>query len=227
MIKFNNVTKSFNGQPILDSISFAIQKDETVGLLGPSGSGKTTMLRLITGGLAPDAGSVEVNSRRIGYIFQDHRLLPWRTAADNIALVLQAQGKDKQASRETARAWMDRLGLKGFYNYYPAQLSGGMTQRVSICRAFAIEPEIMLMDEPFSSLDAGLAETLLDMLEKVLESYQTTVVYVTHDLLEAVRLCDRIFNLDQGHIREIALSDREAVVKNYCTERLKNILKKK
>jgi len=226
MIKFSGVSKAFGGTVILDNVSFEIKKDETVGLLGPSGSGKTTVLRLITGGLHSDTGSIEVDSHRIGYIFQDHRLLPWRTAEDNIALGLWAQGKEKAAARQTAREWMDRLGLQGFYHHYPAQLSGGMMQRVSICRAFAIEPDIMLMDEPFSSLDAGLAENLLDILEKVLQAYQTTVIYVTHDLLEAVRLCDRIFNLDGGRITEIPLADRETVVTNYCHERLKNILKK-
>jgi ABC-type nitrate/sulfonate/bicarbonate transport system ATPase subunit len=115
---------------------------------------------------------------------------------------------------------MDRLGLKGFYNYYPAQLSGGMAQRVSIARAFVLEPEIMLMDEPFSSLDAGLARALLYDLKQVLSDYRAAAVYVTHDLVEALSLASRVFRLEEGVLKESVITDREKALRDYFNERL-------
>ena len=223
MIKFQNVEKSFNGLNVLKNISFEIKTDELAAVLGPSGSGKTTLLRLMAGTLKPDGGTIAVDSPRIGFIFQDHRLLPWRTAQDNIALVLRAAGKSKEEARKKARDWMDRLGLEGFYDYYPGQLSGGMMQRVSIARAFAIEPEIMLMDEPFSSLDAGLADALLKDLKQVLREYRATTVYVTHDPLEAISLAERIFHLTPAGFEENAVTDRKTMLREYLTGRLKEI----
>ena len=161
MIRFRNVNKSLGGRTVLNDVTFEVRDHDTVAVLGASGSGKTTLLKLIAGTVKPDSGTVEVDSLRIGFIFQDHRLLPWLTAQDNIALPQRAAGKPHEEARRRARSWMDRLGLQGFYDYYPRQLSGGMMQRVSIARAFALEPEIMLMDEPFSSLDASLADALL------------------------------------------------------------------
>jgi NitT/TauT family transport system ATP-binding protein len=208
--------------PILQNITFEIQDNESVAVLGPSGSGKTTLLRLIAGTLKPDTGSIEVDSSKIGYIFQDHRLLPWRTAQDNIALPLRAGGRTREAARRRARSWMDRLGLQGFYDYYPRQLSGGMIQRVSIARAFAIEPDIMLMDEPFSSLNAGLADALLRDLRQVLSGYRATTVYVTHELPEAIGLAKRIFHLRPSSFEETIIDDPITALRDYFNRLLKN-----
>ena len=227
MIKFSRVTKSFNGLKVLDNLSFEITRSEVVSILGPSGIGKTTLLRLITGTLIPDSGTVEVVSPQIGYIFQEPRLLPWRTSRENISLVLRANGTAKKEADDMAGGWIGRLGLRGFEDYYPAQLSGGMMQRVSIARAFAIEPEILLMDEPFSNLDMKLKESLLTMLEDMLREYRTTVVHVTHDLSEAMRLADRLFEvLPEGVMKELGLNERQAIVQDFVAGWLKDAFRK-
>ncbi len=203
----------------MSNLSFEIKTKEFITILGPSGIGKTTILRLITGSIKPDSGSVTVTESKIGYIFQEPRLLPWRTAYENISLGLRAGGMDKKKAYNTALKWMERLGLKGFENYYPAQLSGGMMQRVSIGRALAVEPDILLMDEPFSHLDMELKISLLSMLEDILDEYRTTVVYVTHDMLEALRLSDRILKMLPGHnMEKLDINDREAVIHNFISD---------
>jgi NitT/TauT family transport system ATP-binding protein len=221
VISFSGVSKFYNGRPVLKDISFEIKPYEVVSILGPSGSGKTTMLRLMAGILKQDAGSIKTDSRRIGFIFQDHRLLPWRTALDNVALVLRAGGKSRQAAREIAAIWLDRLGLASFHSYYPGQLSGGMARRVSIARAFSSEPEIMLMDEPFSSLDRELADNLLRDLKGVLRESQATVVFVTHDFMEAINIADRLFRLGPEGLSETSMTDKSAMLREYISGRLK------
>ncbi|MCI2426297.1 ATP-binding cassette domain-containing protein [Candidatus Acetothermia bacterium] len=219
MIDFKNVSKAFNGHKVLVNLSFNIAANQTVGILGPSGSGKTTLLRLITGALRPDSGEVSVKYTKIGYVFQDPRLLLWRSALDNISLALQAQNVPKKTAQKRARIWIERLGLQGFEDYYPNQLSGGMMQRVSIGRALAIEPEILLLDEPFSNLDVELKDSLLLITERLLKDYRMTVVHVTHDLLEALRLDDRIFRLsNHGHLEELSLDDREALMRDFLAK---------
>jgi NitT/TauT family transport system ATP-binding protein len=219
LINFKNVTKSYDGLNILSNISFEIGSSEIVAVLGPSGSGKTTLLKLISGIIRPDSGVIGVSSGSIGYVFQDQRLIPWQTAIENIALVLKTTGMTSMEAARKARLWMDRLGLKGYYDYYPGQLSGGMLQRVSIARAFAIEPEIMLMDEPLSSLDAELADSLLIDLNRVLADYRSTTVYVTHEFVEALNIADRIFHLKGQKLVETFVTDRKAMLRNYLTER--------
>jgi NitT/TauT family transport system ATP-binding protein len=216
MIRFEKVYMSFNGKTVLRDISFTIRTNECVSVLGPSGAGKTTILRLITGSIYPDSGSIKVSELRTGYIFQEPRLLPWRTALDNVSLGLRAIGKSKAEANEIATSWLDKLGLKGFEHYYPAQLSGGMQQRVSIGRALAIGPDLLILDEPFSHLDTELKDYLLTMMQELLAEYHPTVVYVTHDLLEALTIADRIFRLTTGSsIEEYDLSDREAIIHDY------------
>jgi NitT/TauT family transport system ATP-binding protein len=219
LISFKNVSRSFDGALILNHVSFEIDSNETIAVLGPSGSGKTTLLKLIAGLLKPDSGTISLSSRHIGYVFQDYRLLPWRTALGNIVLVLKAGGMAREEAESKARSWLDRLGLKDFYDYYPAQLSGGMIQRVSIARAFAIKPEIMLMDEPLSNLDAGLADSLLRELKEVLEDYHTTTVYVTHEYAESLFIAHRIFQLEQQTLKETVVGDRKIMLQNYLAQR--------
>jgi NitT/TauT family transport system ATP-binding protein len=210
------------GVPVLKSVTFEIQDNEVVSVIGPSGSGKTTLLRLIAGTLKPDAGTVQVDSSTTGFIFQDHRLLPWRTAQDNIALPLIAAGRKRDVARRRARSWMDRLGLQGFYDYYPRQMSGGMVQRVSIARAFAVEPQVMLMDEPFSNLNAGMADALLRDLKQVLSGYRATAVYVTHEFPEAVALARRVFHLRPSGFEETVITDAASALRDYYDRLVRN-----
>ena len=209
MIVFEEVSKSFDSLEVLSGLSFHIATGQMVGMVGPSGSGKTTILKLVTGILTPDKGSVRVAEGVVGYVFQEPRLLPWRTAVDNVAAPLRARGRIKAEAREIAAHWLRRVELGGFEHYHPAELSGGMAQRVSIARAFAVEPRILLMDEPFSNVDAALKGSLMEILTSIIRERKPTVLYVTHDQAEALRLADRLVELVPGNgLRELDVSDR-------------------
>jgi len=219
MISFEHVSKSFDSLKVLNDVSFDLLTGEILGVVGPSGVGKTTVLKLITGIVTPDQGSVKVADGVVGYVFQEPRLLPWRTALDNVAVVLRAQGMDKPAARAKAGEWLERVGLFGFGHYHPAELSGGMAQRVAVARALAVEPAVLLMDEPFGSIDIDLKSSLILMLRDLLAERRTTTVYVTHDLTEALQLADRIAELRPGGlVREVDLSDREAVARGWLAK---------
>jgi len=203
MIRFENVVKSFNGRIVLNEISLTIKKNEIVGLIGRSGAGKSTMLRMISGLALPDSGDVNVESKKIGYIFQEPYLMPWRTALGNLYFTLRAMGLDKNAYRNIAMTWLDKMELKGFEQYYPGQLSGGMRQRVAIARAFSIDPDILLMDEPFSALDSGLKGVMHSLMEKVLSERPITILYVSHNPNEVARIANRICTLTRdGRLEE-------------------------
>ncbi len=221
MIVFEKVSKAFDTLEVLHDVSLHIASNQIVGVVGPSGSGKTTILKLITGLVPPDEGKVTIVEGAVGYVFQEPRLLPWRTSLDNVAAPLRAQGKSRAEARAAAAGWLKRVGLGDFERYHPAELSGGMAQRVSIARAFAVDPRILLMDEPFSGVDAALKSSLMDILESIIKERQTTVVYVTHELTEALRLADRIVELTPEHsVREVDLSDRGAVAREWLAKTL-------
>jgi NitT/TauT family transport system ATP-binding protein len=221
MITFKNVSKAFGTLKVLHDLSLHIAANQKVGVVGPSGSGKTIILKLIAGIVLPDDGTVTVAEGAVGYVFQEPRLLPWRTALDNVAAPLRAQGRSKAEAREVAAGWLERVELKGFERYHPAELSGGMAQRVSIARAFAVEPRILLMDEPFGNMDVALKGSLMDILQGIIKERRTTVVYVTHELTEALRLADRIVELTPDHgLRELDLSDRGAVAREWLARTL-------
>jgi NitT/TauT family transport system ATP-binding protein len=210
------VSKAFDSLKVLDDLSFHIATGQIVGVVGPSGVGKTTILKLITGILLPDSGAVSVAEGAVGYVFQEPRLLPWRTALDNVAAPLRAQGMDKKKARAAAAHWLERVELDGFERYHPAELSGGMAQRVSIARAFAAEPPVLLLDEPFSNMDVVLKGSLIAILQGIIKERETTVIYVTHELTEALRLADRIVELSPDlKLRELDLSDRAAVAREW------------
>jgi len=196
VIQFDNVSKSFGKRKILDSVSFHLEARQILAVLGPSGIGKTTLLRLAAGTVKPDSGQVRMDKQCIGFIFQEPRLLPWRTALANITLVLHNRGLTRDEQKEVAAAMLKRLGLQGFEYYYPAQLSGGMRQRVSIARAFVINPDLALLDEPFTGLDIGLKISLRQMLLELLAWYPCAMMYVTHEPQDAVLLADRAIILD-------------------------------
>jgi NitT/TauT family transport system ATP-binding protein len=205
---FNKVVKRYGRLDVLSGLSFQIHCREVVGLLGRSGIGKSTILKMIAGLERPTSGSVRVQAQRIGYVFQEPRLLPWRTTLGNVTLPLMASGIQKQRALQRAVRLLAELGLDEFMESYPAQLSGGMCQRVSLARAFAVEPDILLLDEPFSSLDIGLKKGLQTMLQDRLARHPATVVYVSHSPREVAQLAGRIFMMTSAHrLREMRPSD--------------------
>ncbi len=190
---------------VLDAISMEIEAGEFVCIVGPSGSGKTTLLRLVDGLIRPTCGEVRIEGNAVtgpgpdrGFVFQSDRLLPWRTVVDNIAFSLEARGVSRAAARDRARHLVRVTGLEGFERHYPAQLSGGMRQRVNLARALAPNPQILLMDEPFAALDAQTREVMQLELTTIWADRRQTVMFVTHQLDEAVYLADRVVVLSTG-----------------------------
>ena len=184
----------------LDGLDFGISGQEFVSLVGPSGCGKSTFLNIVSGIEQPTSGTVRVTDdegrpARFGYVFQDPRLLPWRTVLDNLLYV----HRDKSdATRERLLRYIDLVGLSGYEHMYPAHLSGGMQQRVGIARAFSVEPDLLLMDEPFSHLDAITARSLREELQSIWGETRKTVLFVTHDVMEAVQLSNRVIIVAYG-----------------------------
>jgi NitT/TauT family transport system ATP-binding protein len=208
-IHFQDVVKEFprpDGSgtfTAVDRLSFEIAQGEIVAVLGKTGCGKSTMFNLLSGLIEPTSGKVEVTGHepfdefnffrgKIGIVFQNDRLMPWRTALQNVLLGLQILNIDAEKAEAIARRWLSRLGLTGHENDYPHALSGGMRQRVSIARAFAVEPDILLCDEPFSSLDEMTARDLRDEFVRLVKQSGKTAVFITHHINEAMDVGDRI-----------------------------------
>ncbi len=198
MINLKNIYKKYGDNTVLENFSLNLKKGEAVGLLGESGAGKSTILGLISGLVLPDSGEVQINSSRIGYIFQDHRLIPWRTALDNVCFALKAQGISKRNAVPIARDLLKKVELSEWEDHYPAQLSGGMCQRVSIARAFVVKPDILLMDEPFSALDPGLTERMNDLVSRLRHDFGSAMIYVTHNEEDLTGRIDRKPHLLRG-----------------------------
>ena len=193
----------------LKSVSFDVKQAEIVTLIGPSGCGKTTALRILMGLETASRGRVSVGGKQVmgcgydrGLVFQHAELLPWLTAAQNVMFGLEMKGMRGAELKETALRYLDLVGLKDAANRRPYQLSGGMKQRVGIARALAIDPEVLLMDEPFGALDAQTRETLQGELLEIQARTKKTIIFVTHDLDEAVLLADRIIVMRAGSIQE-------------------------
>lgn len=208
----------------LDRVSFTVEENEFVSIIGPSGCGKTTLLKIVAGLLKPDTGQILFpgldHMPRAMMVFQDQGLLPWLTVLDNIGLGLELQGVPKAVRREQVLDFMERVKLGGFESYYPHEISGGMRQRVALARAFLSNPDILLMDEPFGALDAQTRIILQEELLNIWRSEQKTVLFVTHDIDEAILLSDRIIVLTDrpgkiqktldvplGRPRELTLKD--------------------
>ncbi len=194
----------------VQDLSFQMKGGEIVGLVGPSGAGKTTILKLIAGLLQPSAGEVRVNGAissdvhdDVGYIFQDPRLLPWRTVIDNVMLPLQVRRASRPQARLTAQRALAVVGLADTEQRYPAELSGGMRQRVAIARALTYDPAILIMDEPFASLDAISRERLNMEMLRLRQTTGKTMLFVTHSIPEAVLMGDRV----------LVLSNRPATIR--------------
>ncbi|MFZ0069320.1 MAG: ABC transporter ATP-binding protein [Pseudolabrys sp.] len=209
VIRFEDVSKTFKRPDrrgdfvAVEKLSFQIDKGEIVAVLGKTGCGKSTMFNIVAGLIEPSSGEAKVIGRdpfrefdffrgKIGIVFQNDRLMPWRSALDNVRLGLQILDTDPKQAEDTARAWLKRLGLAGHENDYPHALSGGMRQRVSIARAFAVDPEILLCDEPFSSLDEMTARDLRAEFERLVRQSNKTAVFITHQINEAMEIGDRV-----------------------------------
>lgn len=187
---------SNGGLHALNRVSFEVCPREFVAVLGPSGSGKSTLLRILAGILQPTAGEVNFGDHqqpRIGMVFQQANLMPWRTALQNITLPLELENEVESASR--AREMIELVGLQGFESNWPRELSGGMAQRVALARALIHDPDLLLLDEPFGSLDALTRERMWTELSRIWQARQKTVVMVTHSISEALFLADRVLVL--------------------------------
>jgi NitT/TauT family transport system ATP-binding protein len=186
----------------LQDVSFEVRQGELICFVGPSGCGKSTLLRVIGGLLEPTGGQVHLRDAacigpcdEVGIVFQKSNLMPWRTALRNITLPLELQGVDAATAQQRARSLIDQVGLSGFEQSYPRQLSGGMAQRVAIARALVHDPELLLLDEPFGALDALTRERMNLELLRIWEARHKTVILVTHNIQEAILLADRVLVL--------------------------------
>ena len=186
MLSLQNISKTFDDLKVLDHMNLGVGRGEIVALVGPSGSGKTTLLNIISGIEQADHGGVHFDGQKISYMFQDPRLLPWKTVAENILLVNSVK------NIEAMRFWLRAVGLEQFEHYYPAQLSGGMARRCALARAFYYGGDFFLMDEPFSGLDYGLRMEMIDILLNIRKNDRPGILFVTHEIDEALTVASRI-----------------------------------
>jgi NitT/TauT family transport system ATP-binding protein len=195
LLTLTGVSKSFeNGTRALEAVDLSVNPGEFVSLVGPSGCGKSTALRLIAGLIQPDKGAVAFPGGRpeIGFVFQDPTLMPWARSLDNARLPLDLEGVNRTKANERAARALARVGLAGFEQAFPRELSGGMRMRVSVARAIAAGPKLLLMDEPFAALDEFTRQTLNDDLLKLWEEDHLTVIFVTHSVYESAYLSSRV-----------------------------------
>ncbi|WP_395306802.1 ABC transporter ATP-binding protein [Mycobacterium sp. AMU20-3851] len=198
-LELDDITLSYNGPAVVQHLNLTVQPGEILVLTGPSGCGKSTVLRALAGLLAPDVGRVladgdpvTTTSRDRGMVFQDSALLPWRTVRSNIELALQLRGEPRAGRRARAERWIDEVNLTGYADYLPKSLSGGMRQRVQLARGLAGAPRAVMMDEPFGALDAQTRAAMQRLLIETWRAHPTTIVFVTHDVDEALALGDRV-----------------------------------
>lgn len=234
-VEFSKVSKSFGGIPVFEDLSFSIRRGEFVCFLGPSGCGKSTTLRLLGGLAGIDGGEIQINGKmpqtgwsELAFVFQSPRLVSWRDARSNVILGMQLRDGGRQTPDRKAKAdqLLDLVGLKDDAAKFPRMLSGGERQRVSIARALAVDPDIILMDEPFSALDPNTRSRLRREITDIWKKTGKTIIFVTHDVDEALELADRIlmfvkkptrelieFKLDQGRPRNVEESESLRAIK--------------
>ena len=215
-VQLQNVSKMFGSTLAVDDVSFALEDNSFVSIVGASGCGKSTLLRMVSGLIQPSAGKIIVRDkpvtgplRDIGMVFQAPVLLPWRSTLDNILFVAEMGGQSAGKYRDRARELMSLAGLEGFENSYPHELSGGMQQRASICRAMLLKPSLILMDEPFGALDVITRERMGFALQTLWDESRNTVLFVTHSISEAVLLSDTVIVMTPrpGRIRDVIQID--------------------
>ncbi|HEY3425609.1 MAG TPA: ABC transporter ATP-binding protein, partial [Negativicutes bacterium] len=213
-VSLQSISKTYQNQPVLHNISFDIAAGEFLSLLGPSGSGKTTLLRMIAGLVTPDQGKIILkgqdvsstppNKRNLGMVFQQYALFPHMTVWENVAFGLTVRKMKRELVKKQVQKYLDFMGLTPLAARKPRELSGGQQQRVSLARALAVEPILLLFDEPLSNLDARLKEQLLQEIRNLHKSLGFTAVYVTHDQNEALYLSDNIAVLNKGRIEQLS-----------------------
>jgi ABC-type nitrate/sulfonate/bicarbonate transport system ATPase subunit len=203
-IKFTNFSKSFGDLLVLDNLNFSVKENDFLCIVGPTGCGKTTLCNLITTLIPPSKGTVEINGEpadprkhNISFVFQEPSCLPWRNVWDDIKFGLEIKGYSREQIRERVSRIIELVGLKDFVNYYPHQISAGMKQRVAIARAFVTKPDLLLMDEPFGQLDIKTRFYMMDEVLKLWREIKATIVYVTHNLEEAIYLGEEVIVLTQ------------------------------
>lgn len=214
LFKIDQIEKKFNNIEVLKNFSMDINKKEIVCIIGPSGCGKSTLLNIISGILVPSKGKIVNNSSQMSYVFQEDRLLPWKNVYHNIRIV------NEDSSQKMCLDLIKKVGLEGFEKYYPSELSGGMRQRCSIARAFNYEADLLLMDEPLKSLDYNLRISMIKHILKLWESTKKSIVFVTHEIDEALLLGDKILVLSKRPTKVI----REFNIKTPKNERSLNNL---
>ena len=200
MLRVRDLAVGYGAEPVIEGVNLEVAPGKFVSLVGPSGSGKTSILRAVSGLLTPRSGGIELNgsSDSLGFLFQDDALLPWRTARENVALGLRIRKLPTKAAESEANAWLARLGLEGFGARFPHELSGGQRKRVAIAQILALKPKLLLMDEPFASLDAIVRTRITQELLNWVEREHLSVLLVTHDLEEALTVSDTVYLLSQG-----------------------------
>ncbi|MFF7355853.1 MULTISPECIES: ABC transporter ATP-binding protein [Streptomyces] len=207
MLCLDSVSRHFGDQHVLDGISLTVPDGQLLSVVGPSGCGKSTLLRTIAGLLPAQEGTITIDGtpvsgvpERLAVVFQEYgrSLLPWLTVRDNVALPLRRRGLGRAARRAEAETILERVGLRGAARRHPHELSGGMQQRVALARALVCRPSLLLMDEPFGSLDAGTREDLEDLLLELHRDRDSIIVFVTHDIDESVYVGDRVVVLSPG-----------------------------
>jgi NitT/TauT family transport system ATP-binding protein len=210
-LEITGLCKSFGDLEVLRNIGFQIQDHEFLAIVGPSGCGKTTLLRMIAGIEKFDAGMIRIDGRNLvgpgpdrGFVFQQDSLFPWRTIWKNAVFGLEVNGQLNPERRAQAKQLLKLVGLSGFEQYYPNQISGGMRQRVNLARALVLDPEVLIMDEPFSALDAQTREVMQLELMRIWQEGRKTVLFITHQIDEAVFLADRVVVLGRrpGWVKE-------------------------
>ncbi len=204
VLRVENVSKSFDGERIIENISLELKEGEIVSLLGVSGGGKTTLFNIIAGLSKPDTGHVVLDGKEItgepgnvSYMLQKDLLLPYRNIVDNVALPLVIRGEKKQSAREKAASYFEEFGLAGTERKYPSQLSGGMRQRAALLRTYLFSEKVALLDEPFSALDMLTKGNVHDWYLDVMEKIRLSTLFITHDIDEAILLSDRIYLLTE------------------------------
>lgn len=208
MLNIHDLQLGYGQEPVLERLCLDVAAGQFASLVGPSGCGKSSVLRAVAGLHDPDSGRIDIEVERqdVGFLFQDDALLPWRTVRHNVALPLVIRGEDKRSANAQAELWLTRMGLEGLSDRFPQQLSGGQRKRVALAQTFAPAPRVLLMDEPFASLDAIVRRRVTDDLLAWVEQHDITVVLVTHDLEEAITLSDQVHLMSAGPYANIVES---------------------
>ena len=235
-LRVKNLTKVYNGKKVLDNITFSVEDGEFLSILGSSGCGKTTLLRIIIGIESPTEGKNTKNRkiitnedparRGMGIVFQDYALFPNMTVLGNVMYALNIKLKNKEKAKEESLKMLEMVNMEAHIKKYPHELSGGQKQRVAIARTLALEPDIILFDEPMSALDADNRLALRKEIKNIQEKLKTTMIYITHDQEEALSLSDRVMILNEGKIQQIDTpvevfnNPKNEFVKNFVTNHL-------